>query len=60
MGGMTMAQKILARASGQAAVEPGQVVDTEIDLLYMHEMLAIALGPFREIGVDRVWDSDRI
>ncbi|MCJ2532191.1 MAG: 3-isopropylmalate dehydratase large subunit, partial [Candidatus Thermoplasmatota archaeon] len=60
MAGMTMAQKILAKASGQAAVEPGQVVDTEIDLLYMHEMLAIALGPFREIGVDRVWDSDRI
>jgi homoaconitate hydratase family protein len=60
MAGMTMSQKILAKASGQAAVEPGQVVDTEIDLLYMHEMLAIALGPFREIGVDRVWDPDRI
>ncbi len=60
MAGRTLSQKILATASGQETVEAGQVVDTAIDLLYMHEMLAIALGPFREIGVDRVWDPDRI
>lgn len=60
MAGMTISQKILARASGQEAVEAGQVVDTEIDLLYMHEMLAIALGPFREIGTDGVWDPSKI
>ncbi|MEE9592312.1 MAG: 3-isopropylmalate dehydratase large subunit [Thermoplasmata archaeon] len=60
MAGMTISQKILAHASGQEAVEAGQVVDTEVDLLYMHEMLAIALGPFREIGIDRVWDPNKI
>ncbi len=60
MAGMTISQKILARASGQETVEAGQVVDTEIDLLYMHEMLAIALGPFREIGTGRVWNPNKI
>ncbi len=60
MAGMTISQKILARASGQETVDAGQVVDTEIDLLYMHEMLAIALGPFREIGTGRVWNPDKI
>ncbi|MFQ5919331.1 MAG: 3-isopropylmalate dehydratase large subunit [Thermoplasmata archaeon] len=60
MAGMTMAQKVLARASGQDTVVPGSEVDAELDLLYMHEMLAVALEPFEEMGIERVWDPDRI
>ncbi len=60
MVGMTMAQKVLARASGQEVVAPGTEVDAKIDLLYMHEMLAVALEPFEAMGVERVWDPDRI
>jgi 3-isopropylmalate/(R)-2-methylmalate dehydratase large subunit len=60
MPGMTMAEKILAKASGQDRVQAGDFVDAQVDLLYMHEMLALALTPFREIGVDRVWDPERI
>ncbi len=60
MAGMTMAQKVLARASGQEAVAPGTEVDAKIDLLYMHEMLAVALEPFKAMGIERVWDPDRI
>ncbi|MGQ0798368.1 MAG: 3-isopropylmalate dehydratase large subunit [Methanobacteriota archaeon] len=59
MPGMTMAEKILARASGGAAVRPGQIVDGYVDLLYMHEMLALAIKPFEEIGVGKVWDPSR-
>ena len=33
--GMTMAQKVLARHSGEAAVVPGQLVTTEVDLVVM-------------------------
>lgn len=59
MPGMTMAEKILATASRNAAVGPGQIVDGYVDLLYMHEMLALALKPFDEIGVKRVWDPEK-
>ena len=52
----TMAEKILARASGSESVRPGQIVDGQVDLLYMHEMLALAIKPFEEIGVGKVWD----
>ncbi len=55
----TMAEKILAHASHQASVEPGQIVDGFVDLLYMHEMLALALKPWDEIGVGKVWDPSK-
>ncbi len=60
MPGMTMAEKVLAKASHQDQVDPGDFVDANVDLLYMHEMLALALGSFRQIGVKKVWDPDRI
>ena len=60
MPGMTMAEKILSRASGRVRVAPGDIVDTNVDLLYMHEMLALALGPFHEIGIRKVWDPTKI
>lgn len=55
----TMAEKVLAHASRQASVRPGQIVDGYVDLLYMHEMLALALKPFDEIGVKQVWDPSK-
>ncbi|HYM38757.1 MAG TPA: 3-isopropylmalate dehydratase large subunit [Thermoplasmata archaeon] len=59
MPAQTMAEKILARASHEAAVTPGQIVDGYVDLLYMHEMLALALKPWDEIGVKKVWDPSK-
>ncbi len=59
MPGMTMAEKILARASRGEAVRAGQIVDGYVDLLYMHEMLALAIKPFDEIGVKKVWDPTK-
>ena len=59
MEGMTMAEKILARAGGHDRVRAGQIIDGRVDLLYMHEMLALAIKPFDEIGVERVWDPSR-
>jgi 3-isopropylmalate/(R)-2-methylmalate dehydratase large subunit len=60
MAGATIAEKILARASGEAPVAPGQIVDCSVDLLYLHEMLAMALKPFGEIGAGKVWDPAKI
>src|SRR3989449_84876 len=60
MTGQTMSEKILARASHVESVRPGQIVDGDVDLLYMHEMLALALLPFNEFGTMKVWDPEKI
>jgi 3-isopropylmalate/(R)-2-methylmalate dehydratase large subunit len=60
MQGQTISEKILARSSGNEIVRPGQIVDGTVDLLYMHEMLAMALIPFGEIGTAAVWDPSKI
>ena len=58
--GLTISEKILARASGKESVAPGEIVEAQVDLLYMHEMLAMAAVPFEEIGVGKVWDPSKI
>jgi 3-isopropylmalate/(R)-2-methylmalate dehydratase large subunit len=60
MPGQTISEKILSRASHTTDVRPGQIVDVDVDLLYMHEMLAMALLPFNEIGTMKVWDPNKI
>lgn len=62
---MTMVEKILARASGQSAVQAGDVVEPKVDLAMSHENGALVINQFNEIYKDtgleaRVWDPDRI
>jgi 3-isopropylmalate/(R)-2-methylmalate dehydratase large subunit len=62
---MTIVQKILARASGRASVEVGDVVEPKVDLAMSHENAALVINQFSEIyegtGLEaRVWDADRI
>ncbi|NYT12557.1 MAG: 3-isopropylmalate dehydratase large subunit [Methanomassiliicoccales archaeon] len=59
MAGMTFAQKVLERASGEKAM-PGQVVNAKVDLAMSHESAAMVLKSFREIGAQEVWDPNRI
>jgi 3-isopropylmalate/(R)-2-methylmalate dehydratase large subunit len=58
--GMTLAEKILARASGQDHVEADQVVVARIDLAMSHENADLVRKSFLEIGVLRVWDPTKI
>ncbi len=57
---MTMAEQILARASGRARVTPDEVVVARVDLAMSHENADLVRKAFFEIGVDKVWDPDRI
>lgn len=57
---MTLAEKILARAAGRDAVAPEQIVVASIDLALSHENADLVRKSFREIGVPRVWDPERI
>jgi 3-isopropylmalate/(R)-2-methylmalate dehydratase large subunit len=63
--GMTMVEKILAKAVGQAAVKAGDVVEPKVDLAMSHENGALVLNQFLEIYKDtglaaRVWDPAKI
>ncbi len=58
--GLTLAEKVLTRASGLDRVEPGQIVEGNVDLAMMHEQGAQTVGPFHEMGANRVWDPDRV
>ncbi len=59
-GGMTIAEKVLARSSGEERVVPGQIVNGRVDLAMMHEQGAQTVAPFHQMGAERVWDPDRV
>ncbi|MFB3853097.1 MAG: 3-isopropylmalate dehydratase large subunit [Vicinamibacterales bacterium] len=65
MAGMTVVQKILARATGRRSVEVGEVVEPAVDLAMSHENGALVINQFIDVyrGTDlepRVWDPSRI
>ncbi|MEO1005916.1 MAG: aconitase/3-isopropylmalate dehydratase large subunit family protein [Cyanobacteria bacterium J06638_38] len=60
---MTMAEKMLARASGNEYVQPGEVVFAQVDLAMSHD--AIAAPVFRlfqhHFGKEaQIWDSSKV
>jgi homoaconitate hydratase family protein len=57
---MTLAEKILARASGRARVAPHEIVVASVDLAMSHENADLVRKAFLEIGVPRVWDPEKI
>ncbi len=58
--GMTLAEKILARASQRESVAPDEIVVASVDLAMSHENADLVRKSFQEIGVARVWDPERI
>ena len=57
---MTLAEKILARASGRTSVAPDEIVVASVDLALSHENADLVRKSFAEIGVPKVWDPERI
>jgi homoaconitate hydratase family protein len=58
--GMTLAEKILARASGRERVSPDEIVVARVDLAMSHENADLVRKSFLEIGLARVWDPSKI
>ncbi len=63
--GMTMVERILARAAGRPVVAAGDVLEPRVDLAMSHENAALVINQFLEIyqgtGLEpRVWDPSRI
>ncbi len=58
---MTIAEKILAAHAGRDAVEPGDLVEVSVDFALGNDITApIAIRIFREAGIERVFDPERI
>ncbi|OFW08334.1 MAG: 3-isopropylmalate dehydratase large subunit [Acidobacteria bacterium RIFCSPLOWO2_02_FULL_67_36] len=65
MSGMTITQKILARATGRASVAVGDIVEPAVDLAMSHENAALVMNQFEEIFkgtslTPTVWDPSKI
>ncbi len=59
--GMTITEKILAKATGRDAVSPGDLIDARIDVVMCHDVTTPpAISMLKEHGIDRVFDPDKI
>lgn len=59
--GMTIVEKLLARSSGCTKVSPGQIVESELDLVLINDVTGpLAIDQFRKIGVGNVFDTGKI
>jgi 3-isopropylmalate/(R)-2-methylmalate dehydratase large subunit len=63
--GMTVVEKILARASGLNSVKAGDVVEPKVDFAMSHENAALVMNQFQEIyqgtGIrPELWDPSKI
>ena len=63
--GMTVVEKILARATGRDALRPGDVVEPAVDLALSHENAALVINQWNEVyagtGLEpRLWDPAKI
>lgn len=58
---MTMAQKILAAHTGREYLAVGELVDVNVDMALANDITApLAIQEFARLGVDRVFDRERI
>ena len=56
----TIAEKILGQKAGERKVVPDEIVSVEPDLVMSHDNAGLVIKQFRRIGVERVWNADKI
>ena len=58
---MTLVEKILAAHTDRKEVSPGEFINVRVDLVLANDITApIAIKEFRRIGVDRVFDPQKV
>jgi 3-isopropylmalate/(R)-2-methylmalate dehydratase large subunit len=58
---LTLVEKILAEHSDNKEVSPGEFINVRVDLVMANDITApIAIREFRRLGVDRVFDPDKV
>ena len=59
--GMTITEKILAKAAGKEKVAPGEIIDASIDIIMCVDVTTPpAISMLEEKGLDKVFDAERI
>jgi 3-isopropylmalate/(R)-2-methylmalate dehydratase large subunit len=59
--GMTISEKILAAHAGLKRVEPGELIEVDVDFALANDITApIAIERFRQSGAERVFDPERV
>jgi 3-isopropylmalate/(R)-2-methylmalate dehydratase large subunit len=59
--GMTITEKILAAHAGKQSVEPGEIIEAQIDLALANDVTApLSLEEFEKAGAKQVFDPDRV
>ncbi|HHV44942.1 MAG TPA: 3-isopropylmalate dehydratase large subunit [Firmicutes bacterium] len=59
--GMTITEKILAKASGRKGVKPGDLVFAKIDVALANDVTApVAIKEFAKMGAEKVFDRERV
>ncbi len=58
---MTMAEKIMAKASRKDEAKAGEIVMADIDIAMTHDITGpLSIENFRKIGKKKVWDPEKI
>jgi 3-isopropylmalate/(R)-2-methylmalate dehydratase large subunit len=57
---MTMAEKVLARASGRGSVSAGEYVTAAVDRVMAHEAFTLCALRLLKLGVQRVFDPEKV
>ena len=58
---MTLVEKILAAHSDRKKVTPGEFINPKVDVVLANDVTApIAIREFRRMGVNKVFDPDKI
>lgn len=59
--GKTITEKILAAHCGKKEVSPGELINCRVDVVLGNDITApVAIKEFQKIGVDKVFDKDRV
>jgi homoaconitate hydratase family protein len=57
---MTMAEKVLARASGREAVSSGEYVTANVDRIMAHEAFGVCARTLLGLGLTQLFDPERV
>jgi 3-isopropylmalate/(R)-2-methylmalate dehydratase large subunit len=58
---MNISEKILAKASGKTVVQPGEILDANVDVIMVHDLTGpLAIESFNKIGVSKVWNNKKV
>ena len=58
---MNITEKILAKSSNKISVKSGEIIDSNVDILMIHDLTGpLAVKAFEKIGVNKVWNNQKV